>query len=433
MNYAEFLAQKMARLELAGPPCDPGEVNPYLHDWQREITAWAVRTGRAAIWATTGLGKTVMQLEWARLSGRTALIVAPLAVCQQTVREAAKLGLDAQYTRTGVPGPGIWVTNYEMAGHVDPSTVDAVVLDEASILKQHDGKTRTALIRHFASVPRRLACTATPAPNDVQELTNQAEFLGTAKRTDMLATYFVNDPKTKGWRLKKYARGPMFAWLAQWAVALRRPSDLGYPNDGYDLPPLSIVPQIVETETPVLEGQLFSVPGDLGGVGGRAQMRRATLGARCERAAKLVHDEPGEQWLLWRKLIPEADRLADLTPDAVDVRGNWTPEAKAEAYLAFASGQIRYLITESSMAAFGLNLQSCARMAFVGLGDSFEAYFQCLRRCWRYGQTRPVSAHIVLSGAESPIYDNVIRKEREAGRLMDDLVTAMRQARTETP
>jgi len=432
-SYAEFLAAKTAHAEPTGRPCQPDEVHPYLHGWQREIVAWAVRTGRAALWADTGLGKTVMQLEWARLSGDTTLIIAPLAVCQQTVREAVKLGLDLRYTRDGTHGPGMWVTNYEMAGHVDPRTLDAVVLDEASILKQHDGKTRTALIKHFATVPARLTCTATPAPNDVQELTNQAEFLGVAKRTDMLATYFVNDPKTKGWRLKRHARGPMFTWMSQWALALRRPSDLGYPDDGYILPELSVVPQIIEADMVPLDGQLFAVPSDLGGVGGRAKVRRATLADRCERAAKLVANEPDQQWILWRSLIDEAASLKTLVPDAVDVRGNWTPEAKAEAYLAFASGQIRYLITEPGMAAYGLNLQNCARMAFVGLGDSYERYYQAIRRCWRYGQTRPVHAHIVLSQLEAAIAENVARKEREAARLMDDLVAAMRRARTEIP
>jgi hypothetical protein len=433
MSYAAFLESKAARHQPAGQPCEPEQVNPYLHPWQRQVTAWAVRTGRAALWEDTGLGKTLQQLEWARLTSRggRALIVAPLAVCQQTIREAAKLGAEVNYTPDGQLGTaGIWITNYERAERVDPANLAAVVLDEASILKQHDGRTRGRLIDRFRTVPHRLCATATPAPNDVEELTSQAEFLGVARRVDMLAGYFINDPKTKGWRLKGYARTPMFHWMAQWAVALRRPSDLGYPDDGYVLPPLSIIPETVAVPNAQIDGQLFTVPTDIGGVGGRARVRKATLDARCERAAKLVCDEPGEQWLLWRKLLPEADRLAGLLPDAVDVRGNWSPEAKADAYLAFASGDIRYLITESSMAAFGLNWQNCARMAFVGLGDSFEAYYQCLRRCWRYGQTREVRAHVVLSDLEGAIADNIARKERDAARLMDDMVTAMRAVGT---
>jgi len=435
-DYVAFLASKTARQPATGRACQADEVHPMLHGWQREITAWAVRIGRAALWEDTGLGKTLQQLEWARLvsgDGR-ALILAPLAVCQQTIREAAKLGVGITYTPDGrLPRSGIAITNYERALRVDPDQLTAVVLDEASILKQHDGKTRGRLIAHFGRVPYRLCATATPAPNDVEELTSQAEFLGASRRIDMLANYFVNDPKTKGWRIKGHARTPMFHWMAQWAIALRRPSDLGYPNDGYLLPRLRIIAETVSVphDKVAIEGQLFATAADIGGVGGRARVRKATLDARCEQAAKLVHNEPGEQWLLWRKLIPEAQRLAALIPDAVDVRGSWSPEAKAEAYLAFASNDIRYLITESSMAAFGLNWQNCARMAFVGLGDSFEAYYQCLRRCWRYGQTRQVHAHVVLSDLEGAIADNIARKERHAARLMADMVTAMRSARTE--
>jgi superfamily II DNA or RNA helicase len=426
-DYADFLASKARRHQSTGQPCDPTDVHPLLHGWQRDITAWAVRTGRAAIWADTGLGKTLIQLEWARLiGGDCALIVAPLAVCQQTVREATRIGLDVRYTRDGIPGEGLWITNYELAERADPHALTAVVLDEASILKQHDGVTRTRLIRHFAPVPYRLACTATPAPNDVAELANQAEFLGTATRVDMLAAYFINDPKTKGWRLKGHARRPMFTWMASWALAIRRPSDLGYPDDGYILPPLSIIGETVPTAGVAIEGQLFTVAGDIGGVGGRAKVRKATVDARCEQAAKLVANEPDEQWLLWCGRNDEADRLTALIPDAVEVRGNQSPEEKAEALLAFADGKIRYLVTKPSIASLGLNLQSCARMAFVGLSDSYEQYYQAIRRCWRYGQTRPVHAHVVLSDLEGPIAENVARKEQEASRLMAELVATMR-------
>jgi hypothetical protein len=433
-TYADFLASKVARREPAGRPCNPEDVHPFLHDWQREVVAWAVRTGRAALWEDTGLGKSVQQLQFAQLTshGRAALIVAPLAVCQQTVQEATKVDLEVRYTRTGgALTPGLWITNYELADRFDPHALTAVVLDEASILKQSDGKTRTMLIRHFAATPYRLTATATPAPNDIEELTNQAEFLGIARRVDMLSTYFVNDPKTKGWRVKGHARNPMFRWMADWAIALRRPSDLGYPDAGYILPPLDIVPEIVEVPHAAPEGQLFATPADLGGVGGRAKVRRATLDARCERAAKLVYDEPDEPWLLWCGLNAEADRLSALLPDAVDVRGAWSPEQKAEAILAFANGGIKQLVIKPQIAAFGVNWQHCARMAFVGMNDSYEAMYQGIRRCWRYGQNRPVRAHIVLSDIEAAIAENVARKERHAARLMDDLVAAMRHARTE--
>ncbi len=401
-----------------------------LHPWQREIVAWAVRTGRAAIWADTGLGKTVMQLEWARMSvpaaGR-ALIVAPLAVCQQTAREAAKLGIDARYVRGDeqAAGPGIWVTNYEMVERFDPALLDAVVLDESSVLKDVTTKTRDLLIRHFAPVSRRLACSATPAPNDVAELANHAEFLGASSRREMLATYFVHDQD--GWRPKGHARGPMFRWMSSWAVALRRPSDIGYPDDGYLLPELRIEPHLLPVDVQV-DGQLFAT--DLGGVGGRAKVRRDTLEARCQRAADLVAAERDEPWLLWCGLNSEADALARLIPGAVNVHGAMTPEQKAEKLLAFADGEIRCLITKPGIAAFGLNWQHCARMVFVGLSDSYEQYYQAIRRCYRYGQTRPVHVHIVLSDLEGQIAANVSRKERDAVRFTGELVEQMRATMT---
>ncbi|MFC5996903.1 helicase-related protein [Pseudonocardia hispaniensis] len=429
MSYTEFLRRKTAVAPSHGRVVDLGEVHPLLHPWQAEIVAWAVRTGRAAIWADTGLGKTMMQLEWARLSGQTCLIVAPLAVCHQTVREARdKLGLQVAYVRGQgeVTGPGLWITNLEMVERFDPAVFDAVVLDESSILKSSDGKTRNLLIRHFADVPRRLACTATPGPNDVEELTNHAEFLAAATRTSMLSAYFVHD--NDGWRLKGHARRPMFRWMASWALAIRRPTDLGYPDDGYILPGLEIVPELVGVELDV-DGQLFAT--DLGGVGGRARVRRETLDARCERAAALVAAEPGEPWLLWCGLNDEADRLAELIPGAVNVHGAMSAEDKAAALLGFADGEIKHLISKPAIASFGLNYQHCARMAFVGLSDSFESYYQCIRRCYRYGQTRPVRVHIVLSELERQIAANVTRKERDAAQVMAELVAEMRRARHE--
>lgn len=424
-TYADFLASKVATAQQHGPEVDRRDVHPMLHDWQNDIVRWAVRTGRAAVWADTGLGKTFMQIEWARLSGKRSLIIAPLAVCHQTVREAAKLGVDATYVRHPyqVETPGMYVTNYEMAHHFDPDLFDAVVLDEASILKNYDGKTRTALIAQFRDVRFRLACTATPAPNDIEELTNQAEFLGVSSRVNMLAAYFVHDQD--GWRLKGHARAPMYRWMASWAVALRRPSDIGYDDTGYDLPPLSIIPVTLPVDV-VPEDQLFAT--DLGGVGGRARVRRATLEARVNAAADLVAAEPDEQWILWCGLNDEADALARAIPGSVNVSGSWTPEDKAEALLGFADGKIRRLITKPSIAAFGLNWQRCARMAFVGLNDSYESYYQAIRRCYRYGQTREVRAHIVLSDLESQIASNVARKETQADQMHADLVAHMAEA-----
>jgi hypothetical protein len=420
--YAEFLASKRKSAHEIGPIIEAADIHPMLHDWQVYLVQWAARVGRAAIWANTGMGKTFMQVEWARIvrCEGAALILAPLAVCRQTIREAAKIGVTVTYVRDAIPGPGIWISNYEMAGQFDPDDLAAVVLDESSILKQADGKTRNRLIEQFADVPYRLACTATPAPNDPEELTSQAEFLGQSTRANMLAAYFVHDDS--GWRLKGHARGAMFAWMSTWAVALRKPSDLGYSDAGYDLPGLDIIGEPVESSIQA-EGQLFAT--DLGGVGGRASVRRQTLDARCARAAALVANEPGEPWLIWCGLNDEAERLSKLIPGSVNVHGAWSPEDKARALLAFSDGGIRYLITKPSIASLGMNWQHCARMIFVGMNDSWEQYFQAIRRCYRYGQTRRVRVHIVLSDLEQQIAGNVARKERDADAMTADLVTAM--------
>lgn len=428
MNYTEFLQQKVKLPDTPGREITIDDVHSTLHDWQKELVVWAVKTSRAALWADTGLGKTFMQIEWARLSGESVLIVAPLAVCAQTVREASKLGVLATYVRAAadVTGPGMWVTNYEMVEHFDPSTFDAVVLDESSILKQSDGKTRTMLIDHFKDVPHRLACSATPAPNDPEELTNQAEFLGRMSRTHMLAAYFIHD--SDGWRLKGHARAPMMRWMASWAVALTKPSDMGGVDDGYELPGLKIVPHFVDVEV-VAEGQLFAT--ELGGVSGRSEVRKKTLDARVSEAAALVASEPGEPWLLWCGLNAEAEALARAIPGAVNVNGSMAAEDKAQALLDFADGKIQYLITKPSIASQGLNYQHCARTAFVGLGDSYEQYYQAIRRCYRYGQTRVVEAHVILSDLESQIATNIARKERQASGITTALVEEMRRVRKE--
>ena len=426
MSYIDFLSTKGALVEPDGIVVQRAAMNPTLHEWQKDLVEWAAGIGRAALWADTGLGKTFMQIEWARLSGDTTLIVAPLAVCAQTVREAAKLGVTAKYVRSmdDMTGPGMYVTNYEMVEKFDPSLFDAVVLDESSILKQSAGKTRTMLIEHFRSVPRRLSCTATPAPNDPEELTSQAEFLGVTTRVEMLSAYFVHDSDA-GWRLKGHARRPMFEWMSGWARAVRKPSDLGYSDEGYDLPGLNIESHLLPVEIEA-EGQLFAT--DIGGVGGRAKIRKQTLQARVGRVAELVQAEPDEPWVLWCGLNDEADALAKILPGAVNVHGSLSPEEKAERLLGFADGDIRYLITKPSLAAFGLNWQHCARMAFVGLSDSYESYYQAIRRCYRFGQPRVVNAHVVLSEIEAQIAANVKRKEQEARRTTSELVAAIQSA-----
>ncbi len=417
-SYAEFLTTKKRRVNNAGLDVEPSDVHPMLFDWQSEIVRWAVKRGRAAIFADCGLGKTFMQLEWARVSAERTLILAPLSVARQTVREASKIDLHVSYVRDpdDVVDPGIYITNYEMAHHFDPTMFGAVVLDESSILKNVDGPTRRRLTEQFSHTPARLACTATPAPNDVAELCNHAEFLGILPRAEMLASFFVHDDD--GWRIKGHASEPMHEWMAQWAVALRRPSDLGWDDDGYDLPPLRVHGEVVDVHIEA-DGQLFAT--DLGGVGGRSRVRRETLNERCERAVELVQSTD-DQWIVWCGLNDEADHITRAIPDAVNVEGSTSPDDKAEALESFQDGAIRVLVTKPQIAGFGMNFQQCHRMAFVGLNDSYEAYYQAVRRCWRFGQTEPVDVHIVVSPIERQIVANVRRKETEASSTTEALV-----------
>lgn len=374
------------------------------------MVRWALRKGRAAIFADTGLGKTIMQLAWAQHAGARVLILAPLGVARQTVREGQRWGIGVEYRRSGADAAdGITITNYEMLPHFNPAEFDAVVLDESSILKNFEGKTRSSLIAAFRATPMRLCCTATPAPNDIAELANHAEFLSLMTRVEMLASFFVHDDE--GWRLKGHAREPFYRWLASWGMSLKRPSDLGYSDLGYDLPGLSIRPEIVATDY-APPGQLFATT--LKGVGDRAMVRKATMADRVARAAELINAEPDEPWIAWCGLNDEGTTLAAAIPGAVLVEGSQSPEHKADALEAFAAGKVRVLVTKPSIAGFGLNFQHCARMVFVGLSDSYETYYQSMRRCYRFGQEREVRAHIVLTEPEESIYTNVLRKERDA-------------------
>lgn len=418
-EYSAFLESKKLVVPAVGREVTTEDLSPHLFPFQRDLVRWSLRKGRAALFCDTGLGKTVMQLDWARHAAARTLILAPLAVAQQTVREGEKFRIPVTYARRQADAPerGITITNYEMLSHFDPDLFGAVVLDESSILKAFEGKTRTALIEEFRRTPMRLCCTATPAPNDIAEIANHAEFLGVMSRVEMLAAFFVHDDE--GWRLKGHAREPFYRWLASWGMSLKRPSDLGYDDTGYDLPPLAITPHFLETDY-APEGKLFA--DRLSGVTERASVRRQTFAARTAQAVALIEAEHREPWIAWCGLNDEADRLTALIPGSVNVEGSQSPEQKAEGIARFLDGSARVLVTKSQVAGFGLNLQHCARMVFVGMGDSWEQYYQCVRRCWRFGQQRPVEAHVVLTDPERVIWDNVQRKEREATAMAADLV-----------
>ena len=419
MTYADFLARKERRHQSTGVKVKAGQLSPHLHDWQARITATALQRGRCGVFADTGLGKTRMQVEWSRLAADRSLILAPLSVARQTVREAERIGVDVRYVRSPEQvGDGISITNYEMADKFDPAMFGAVALDESSILKNFTGATRTALIEQWRHTPMRSSWSATPAPNDVTELTNQAEFLGILPRNEMLAAYFVHDDD--GWRLKGHAAEPMFKWLSTWAIAARKPSDVGGDDTPYKLPPLNISSLVVDVEIEQ-EGQLFAT--DLGGVGGRAAVRRSTLDERVRVAADKL-TEPG-QWIAWCGLNDEANAIARAVDGAVNVEGSMTPDEKAEAFEAFQAGDVRVLVTKPSIAGMGMNFQQCHQMVFVGLNDSFEAFYQSVRRCWRFGQQDPVDVWIAVSAIEQQIVDNVRRKESEVAGWVDRLVKAM--------
>lgn len=418
-DYTQFLSGKRLIVRGMGRPVDGSDINPVLFDHQRALTRWAARKGRAAVFADTGLGKTFIQVEWTRLMGRCALIVAPLSVARQTSRIAGeKLGIEARYVRdaAAVSGDGIYITNYEMVSHLDAARFDAVVLDESSILKAIDGKTRARLTEMFADTPYKLCCTATPAPNDIAEIGNHAEFLGVMTRADMLATFFVHDDD--GWRLKKHARQDFYRWLASWGMSVRRPSDIGYSDQGYTLPPLQVEPVWIDSDI-TTPGALFFM--GLNGIADRTAARRAPLSARAQAIAERVNATP-EQVIVWHGLNEEGKQLCALIPDAVLVEGSQTPEAKAAAIEAFQDGRYRVLVTKPKIGGFGLNLQNATEQHFCGLTDSFEMYYQCVRRSWRFGQTRPVNVRIVLATAEAEIWENVQRKEREAAQMSQALI-----------
>lgn len=421
-GYSEFLKRKGSIVRNLGPKVTTAEINAKLFPFQRDITRWAIRKGRAAIFADTGLGKTFMQLEWARLIGGRCLIVAPLSVARQTVREGVKIGVPVYYTRAGSDlSDGVNITNYEMVTEFAADDFRSIVLDESSILKSLDGKTRKLLTEMFAETQYRLCCTATPAPNDIAEIANHAEFLGIMSRPEMLASFFVHDQD--GWRLKGHAEDPFYKWLASWGMSVRKPSDLGYSDEGYDLPPLTISPLWVASDA-VTDGALFHL--GMKGIADRSRVRRATSSDRVAKAAEIVNAST-DQWILWCGLNAEADSVAVAIPGAVNVQGSDSLEEKQAAFESFQDGSLRVLVTKPKIGGFGMNFQNCHRMAFVGISDSWESYYQCVRRCYRFGQTEPVTALIVVSKQESEVWENVQRKDAEATKMSERLVEHVRE------
>lgn len=423
MDYQQFLADK-TRADVPTGMTPQRELNAALFPFQRDIVAWALKRGRAAIFADCGMGKTLMQLEWASHIPGNTLILAPLAVAHQTIHEGAKFGITARYCRDqSQVVPGITVANYEMLAHFDPSQFTAVVLDESSILKAYDGKTRTAIIEAFKKTPFRLACTATPAPNDYMELGNHAEFLSVMNRPEMLSMFFVHDGgETQNWRLKGHAEQEFWKWLASWAVMIRRPSDLGYSDDGFILPPMTAKEHIIRVDRPT-DGYLFAL--EAATLQDRIAARRESIVDRVSRCAEIVNGS-AEQWVIWCNLNAESAALTKAIPGAVEIRGDQSVEHKEKALEDFESGAARIIVTKPSIAGFGLNWQHCRNMAFVGLSDSWEQYYQAVRRCWRFGQEREVFVHIIAADTEGAVLKNIKEKDAAAADMADSLVSHMR-------
>jgi DNA modification methylase len=429
-DYDKFLQGKRVTDTPTGIP-EPPPLNEMLFPFQRDIVKWALKRGRAAIFADCGLGKTPMQLEWARVvaeyTGGRVLILAPLAVSQQTVREGSKFGIPVTYCReqSQVPTQGVAITNYEMLDHFIPGEFTGVVLDESSILKNYTGKFRTQIITSFAQTPFRLACTATPAPNDHMELGNHAEFLGTMTRTQMLSMFFVHDGgDTAKWRIKGHAEIEYWKWVCSWAVMMRKPSDLGYSDDGFILPPLEIRHAVIDvTEGECADGLLFRLPAST--LSERQSERRLTTAERVSKAAEIVNSKPNEPWLAWCDRNGESEQLTASIPDATEVTGADKPEDKEDAMLGFSAGAVRILVTKPSIAGFGMNWQHCHNVVFVGLSDSYEQFYQAIRRCWRFGQTKPVTCWIVTASTEGAVVANIERKEQDARRMADEMVKHM--------
>lgn len=431
--YAEFLATKLRRAPGAGVKTSL-PINAKLFAWQADIVRWALRRGRAALFCDTGLGKTVMQLEWARIvaaeTGGRVLILAPLAVSEQTAREAEKFGIACDVRvvqhRSDV-GDGVSVTNYEKLDRFEPQDFAGIVLDESSILKAFDGKRRNQLVDSFAATPHRLCCTATPAPNDFAELGNHAEFLSVMTRPEMLSMFFVHDGgKTQDWRLKKHAKTDFWRWLCSWSAVVTDPATLGY-TDGIDftLPPLN-VRDIVVNDDATPNGWLFD-PGEAMDLNARRAARRSSIGERVAVIAEKVNGST-EPWIIWCDLNAEGDALTRAIPDAVQVAGCDSIDDKESRLIGFAEGRIRVLVTKPKIAGFGMNWQHCARMAFCGLSDSYEAFYQAVRRCWRFGQTRPVDVDVVVSGPERVVLDNIQAKGKRADEIRSEMADLTRDA-----
>ena len=430
MSYQDFVARKLStvpptgitgRVDLAGS----------LFPHQAALTQWALKRGRAAIFADTGLGKMRMELAWAdavqKYTNQPVMIHTPLAVAAQIAREAALVGIVAKVCREQSDlVQGINITNYDRLHKFDTSIFGAVVLDESGCIKHSDTRTFKTLTEAYRDTPFKLPASATPSPNDWTELGTHAEFLGICTKHEMLAEFFTHDGgDTSVWRLKGHARDIFWRWVSSWGAMIRRPSDLGFDDGAYNLPALHVHEHQVSYEMP-LNGMLFATYAQ--SLSERREARRASMADRVAECAALVNAESDEPWIVWCDLNAEGDALTKAIDGAVQISGADDTDTKERRLMDFAEGRTRVLISKPSICGWGLNWQHAARMAFVGVTDSYEAYYQAVRRCWRFGQTRDVHVHVFASKAEGAVVANLTRKERDAGKMAESLSAETRDA-----
>ncbi len=421
-NYTDFLASK--KLLPASHPIPHGGIHPNLFPFQKQVAEFALNKGRAALFLDTGLGKTITQCEWARHIPGEVLIVAPLAVASQTVREAReRLGMDVVYSKDGTVSSRVTITNYERLDKFDCARFKGVVLDESSILKGFMGKTKQLLCDSFSQTPYRLACTATPAPNDHMELGNHSQFLGVMPSTEMLARWFINDPSKVGvYRVKGHAESDFWQWVGSWAACISKPSDLGYDDGAYNLPPLKMHTHTVNTPLqPGEADELFAMP--TSSATDLHRTKRLTLRERCELTAELANN--GDSCLVWCESNDESAMLAKLIPDAVEVKGSDSIDDKEDRMNAFSEGRARVLISKPSICGFGMNWQHASRMVFASISYSYESFYQAIRREWRFGQKKPVNVHVVISDAELPVWRTIERKAEQHDEMKRQMVKAI--------
>jgi superfamily II DNA or RNA helicase len=422
MTYKDFLARKKF-IDLPSG-FQPDGLNKGLFDFQRDITSWACRRGRAALFEDCGLGKTIQQIAWAqqvlKKTNKPVLILAPNEVKKQTKREGEKFQIEVNVCQENSDvQAGINATNYERLHKFDVSQFGGIVLDESSILKSYNGATRDLIIASFSRTPYKLACTATPAPNDFMELGNHAEFLGVMSRVEMLATFFVHDGgETSKWRLKGHAKDDFWKWMSSWAVNIRKPSDLGYEDKGFKLPKLNMFEHIVDSKQ-TMPGYLFALPAS-----SLQERRTARKESRFERVEKACEIADDKQWVFWCNLNTESELIAREL-DAVELRGSTSEMEREEIADGFVSGKIKRIVTKPSLWGYGLNLQCCHNTALVGLSDSYEEFYQLIRRFWRFGQKKEVNAHVIISSLEGAVLSNIKRKENDARVLADEMIKNM--------